>query len=163
MNPKEGGAPHPFVSRAGDGERMPIGHLRLSAAQTGRSLEVIELSGAATPPPHVHRERDELFYILEGSYRFVLGHEPVETSRGALVFVPRGTRHRFTAEPGSKALLFIIPGGLEGFFRELGAGLAAGKPGAEVRAELAGKYDSFPEPDRDGSGLATALLAGGPQ
>jgi hypothetical protein len=44
-------------------------------------------------------------------------------------------------------LLFIIPGGLEGFFRELGAGLEAGKPSAEIRAGLAGKYDSFPAPD----------------
>jgi hypothetical protein len=43
-------------------------------------------------------------------------------------------------------MLFIIPGGLEGFFRELGAGLAAGRPSAQIRAELAGKYDSFPEP-----------------
>jgi hypothetical protein len=39
------------------------------------------------------------------------------------MFVPRGTRHGFTVEAGSKALLFIIPGGLGGFFRELGAGL----------------------------------------
>jgi Cupin domain len=126
---------------------MPIGRLRMSAAQTGRGFEVIELSGAGKPPPHVHRERDELFYILEGSYSFVLGHEPVEAREGALVFVPRGTRHGFIAVPTSKALLFIIPGGLEGFFRELGAGLAAGRPSAEIRAELAGKYDSFPDPD----------------
>jgi hypothetical protein len=66
--------------------------------------------------------------------------------RPVFAFVPRGTRHGFTVEAGSKALLFIIPGGLGGFFRELGAGLAAGKPSAEIRAGLAGKYDSFPEP-----------------
>jgi mannose-6-phosphate isomerase-like protein (cupin superfamily) len=146
MSLQEDRAPHPFVVTAGEGEQLPlIGNLRLSDAQTGRGFEVIEYTGPATPPPHVHRDHDEVFYIIEGGLSFVLGKEPVEAREGALVFVPRGTRHGFTVEAGSKALLFIIPGGLGGFFRELGAGLAAGKPSAEIRARLAGKYDSFPE------------------
>jgi mannose-6-phosphate isomerase-like protein (cupin superfamily) len=145
MRSQEVHAAHPLVVRAGEGEVLPlIGNLRLSDAQTRRGFEVIEYSGPATPPPHVHRNHDEVFYILEGSFNFVLGHEPVEAPRGALVFVPRGTRHGFTVEPDSKALLFIIPGGLGGFFRELSAGLAADKPSGEIRASLAGKYDSFP-------------------
>ncbi len=32
----------------------------------------------------------------------------------------------------------------EGFFRELGAGLAAGRSEVDLRSELAGKYDSEP-------------------
>jgi hypothetical protein len=39
---------------------------------------------------------------------------------------------------------FTIPAGLEGFFEELGAGLAAGKTSEAIRRELAGKYDSIP-------------------
>ena len=43
------------------------------------------------------------------------------------------------------ALVFVIPANLEGFFRELlGEGLAAGRSEADLRAELAGKYDSYP-------------------
>jgi hypothetical protein len=42
-------------------------------------------------------------------------------------------------------LIFAIPGGLAGFFEELGAGLAAGHADADLRAALAGKYDSYPE------------------
>lgn len=139
---------HPFVVRAGEGEQMPlIGRLILSDDQIGGGFEVIEYVGPAVPPPHVHRDHDEIFYVVKGGLRFVLGHESVEAPEGALVYVPRLTRHGFTVESGSKALLFIIPGGLEGFFRDLSAGLAAGQPSAEVRAELAGKYDSIPEPD----------------
>jgi len=64
---------------------------------------------------------------------------------GSLVFVPRGTtRHGFTASDGASALLVVVPGGLEGFFVELGAGLEAGRTSAEVRAALAGRYDSYP-------------------
>ena len=148
MSSQEVEGQHPLVVRPGEGERLPsIGSLSLSDAQTGGGFEVIDYTGPATPPPHVHVDHDEVFYVVEGSLRFVLGHEPVDAPKGTVVFVPRRMRHGFTVEPDSKALLFIIPGGLEGFFRDLGAGLAAGRSSADVRDELAGKYDSFPKPD----------------
>jgi quercetin dioxygenase-like cupin family protein len=123
-----------------------IGRLRASAVETGGSLEVIEYLGPAVPPPHIHREHDELFYVLEGSFNFILGDTSREAGTGSFVWVPRGTRHGFQIQPGSKALLFIIPAGLEGFFEELGKGLTEGKTSEEIRATLAGKYDSIPAP-----------------
>ncbi len=108
---------------------------------------MIELIGPGAPPPHVHKGREEAFYIVEGTFNFVLGHDHVEGTKGAFVVVPRGTRHGFTAGPGCRALVFTIPAGLAGFFRELGAGITAGKSNAEIRAALAGKYDSFPSPE----------------
>jgi mannose-6-phosphate isomerase-like protein (cupin superfamily) len=137
---------HPLVVRAEEGELLPqIGNLRTSASDTGGAFEVIEYVGPATPPPHVHRSHDEAFYILQGSFRFILGQDTVSVAQGGFVRVPRGTRHGFTVEPGSRALLFTIPAGLVGFFRELGAGLSEGKTSTEIRRSLAGKYDSFPE------------------
>ena len=38
----------------------------------------------------------------------------------------------------------VIVSGLEGFFAELGDGLAVGKSSDELRVALAGKYDSTP-------------------
>jgi mannose-6-phosphate isomerase-like protein (cupin superfamily) len=119
-----------------------IGTAKATEDQTAGSFELIELSGPTGPPPHVHREHDEGFFILEGSFRFVLGTEEFDAPRGSFVFVPRGTRHGFVPTAGARALLFIVPSGLEGFFRELGEGLAAGRPSSEIRAELAGRYDS---------------------
>jgi quercetin dioxygenase-like cupin family protein len=139
--------PPPMVLRPGKGEQLPfIGTLRASAADTGGMLEVIEYAGPAIPPPHIHREHDEIFIILTGAFRFVLGQVTAEAPQGAVVLVPRGTRHGFTIEPGATALLLTIPAGLEGFFKELGAGLAEGRPSEEIRASLAGKYDSYPDP-----------------
>jgi quercetin dioxygenase-like cupin family protein len=139
--------PSPMVLRPGKGEQLPfIGTLRASAADTGGALEVIEYTGPAIPPPHVHREHDEIFIILTGAFRFVLGQHAAEAPQGAVVLVPRGTRHGFTCEPGSTALLLTIPSGLEGFFKDLGAGLADGRTSDEIRASLAGKYDSYPDP-----------------
>ena len=129
------------------GRDLPfIGRLRASAADTGGSFEIIEYKGPAVPPPHIHREHDEIFYILEGKFSFVIGHANQDASAGSLVWVPRGTRHGFNVQPGSRALLVTIPAGLEGFFEELGKGLTEGKTSDEIRAKLADRYDSIPAP-----------------
>jgi len=128
-----------------EGKALPsIGRLIATATQTGGSFELIEYVGPAAPPPHVHRMRDEGFYILEGSFTFTLDDDEVEAVAGSFVFVPRGTRHGFSVGPDGRALLFVVPAGLEGFFDELGRGLAAGRSGPEIREALAGKYDSTP-------------------
>jgi quercetin dioxygenase-like cupin family protein len=62
------------------------------------------------PPPRIHQEHDEAFHILGGTFTFVLGTEE-------LVVIPMGTRHGFSAGAGSRALLLVVPAGLEGFFR----------------------------------------------
>ncbi len=129
------------------GRELPfIGTLRASAADTGGAFEVIEYHGPAVPPPHIHRDHDEIFYVLAGRFSFTLDQSNRVAEAGALVWVPRGTRHGFTIEPGSKALLITHPSGLEGFFVELGQGLAAERSSDEIRAALAGKYDSIPAP-----------------
>lgn len=143
--------PGPVVIHPESGDRLP--HipltLRVSARQSGGAFEVYESRRpdgpvVAPPPPHVHREHDELFYVLAGRFRFVLGEGSEDVEAGALVVVPRGTRHGFTPEPGSRLLVITVPAGLEGFFRELGDGVAAGRSDAEIRAALAGPFDSRP-------------------
>jgi mannose-6-phosphate isomerase-like protein (cupin superfamily) len=132
------------------GRDLPfIGTLRASAADTGGAFEIIEYRGPAVPPPHIHRDHDEIFYVLEGRFSFVLGNSDRVAEAGSLVWVPRGTRHGFTIEPGSTALLITQPSGLEGFFVELGQGLAEERSSDEIRAALAGKYDSIPAPAGD--------------
>jgi hypothetical protein len=73
-----------------------------------------------------------------------VGSQEVEATADSVVYIPRGTPHAFKHSEGARALAFVIPANLEGFFRELGEGLAAGRPEAELRAALAGKYDSWP-------------------
>src|ERR1700674_2892441 len=142
----EGGGAH--VAARGEGRKLFIGTLQGSSEQSGGAVEVIVLNagpaGASGPPPHVHHHRDELFYVIKGRLTFVLGTREFEVEQHGTVFVPRGTRHGFRSQPDSQALLIIAPAGLEGFFAELGDGLEAGKSNEEIRAALAGKYDSTP-------------------
>ncbi len=149
-------ARRPFIGLAGAAEPVPFIPVivRAAAEETGGGFEVYEIGIPAGtvhqvvgdgPPPHVHLEHEETFYVLEGELTFSFGDDAAAAPKGTIVVVPRGTRHRFTGTPGSRCLVFTSPGGLAGFFRELGAGLAAGRADAEMRATLAGKYDSYPE------------------
>ncbi len=140
-----GASDNAFISSSGEGQVLKgIGRLKVGLAHNGGSFELIELTGAGGPQPHVHQDHDECFYIIEGTFTFILGTEEVQAQTDSVVFVPRGTRHAFMAGDKSRAFVFVVPAHLEGFFHELGEGLAAGRPEAELRAELAGKYDSWP-------------------
>ena len=133
------------VVGSAEGKVVPlIGVLKATAAHTGGSFEIIDYTGPATPPPHVHREHDEAFYVLRGRFTFTLGHEVFVADEGSTVVVPRGTRHGFTTGPDARALLITVPAGLQGFFEKLGEGLAAGRSSEEIRKALAGIYDSVP-------------------
>jgi quercetin dioxygenase-like cupin family protein len=129
-----------------EGQGLGIaGRLKISADQSGGAFELVELTAGRGPLPHIHRDHEECFYVVEGLYTFVLGTEEKEAPAGSVVFIPRGTRHAFRPGPGARALVFAAPGPLlGGFLRELSEGLAAGRPEAELRAELAGKYDAWP-------------------
>jgi len=137
-----------FVVQRTDGETLIPGRalLRISSNQTAGAFEVLEIAGPEGdgPPPHVHLERHELFYVLQGNVEFTLGQEQVAAEAGSLVFVPRGTRHAFKLGPDAKLLAWVAPAGLEGFFRELGAGMAAGESHLEFRRTLEDRYDQHP-------------------
>ena len=122
-----------------------FGQVKISGRDTGGGFEVIEFRGdAASPPPHIHREREECIHVLDGRFTFTLGQDEIEAAPGTWVFVPRGVRHGFTASPDARALILVTPAGLEDFFAELGQGLAAGTPTQELRASLKGRFDSVP-------------------
>ncbi len=135
---------HPFLSKSGEGAILVKSgmRLRVGSAQTSGTFELLEIEGLGSPPPHVHQDHDECFYVIRGSYTFTLDADEVEAPTGSVVFVPRGTRHAFRHAEGARALIFVIPANLEGFFRELGEGLAAGRSEADLRSELSGKYDA---------------------
>ncbi len=123
--------------------------LKATSEETGGSIGVLEATSAPGygPPRHIHRSHDELFYVLEGEFLFLVGERQVSALPGTFVFIPRGTVHAakdIGSEPG-KVLAAYIPGGLEHSFEEF-ARLRTGQ-GEEVNrstavAEINEKYDS---------------------
>ena len=111
--------------------------LKATSEQTGGSIGFLEATSppGSGPPRHVHHSSDELFYVLEGEFLFLVGKRQVSAPPGTFVFVPRGTVHAakvIGTEPG-KVLAAFIPGGQARDFEEFG------QLPADVVAE---KYDS---------------------
>ncbi len=99
--------------------------VKLSTGETGGALTVFETTRDAgddrAPRAHRHTNMDETFYVIEGTYVFELDGQPYEAPAGTVVFLPRGTRHRFrsTGTTPGRVLSFASPGGLDRFFEAI--------------------------------------------
>jgi quercetin dioxygenase-like cupin family protein len=74
------------------------------------------------PPPHIHRDSDESFYILEGIFDFSLAGRAFSAGAGAFVHLPKGVVHTHRAGGGAPARALVIqaPAGVERFIEEAG-------------------------------------------
>jgi mannose-6-phosphate isomerase-like protein (cupin superfamily) len=72
------------------------------------------------PPPHIHLDEDETFYILDGTPTFRLGDEFVVAGPGDFVNVPKGVVHNFRnfSDEPLRMILTFTPAGIEKFFEE---------------------------------------------
>jgi quercetin dioxygenase-like cupin family protein len=97
----------------------------IDAEASGGTFSLFRLTTAhgAGVPPHVHQNEDEVFYILEGSYRLQLGERRFEARAGEVAYLPRTIAHSFecASEAGGEMLVMTLPGGFEAFFTELDA------------------------------------------
>ncbi len=132
-----------IVLGPGEGRRVPGREsitLKATSEQTGGSVGFIEATSAPGegPSPHIHRDCDELFYVLEGEARFLVGEETVLAPAGSFVFIPRGTVHaaRNVGEGSGRVLAVFVPGGAEGAFE------AFAQASPEERDGVAERYDS---------------------
>ncbi len=70
---------------------------------------------------HVHRNEDELFYVVEGKLTIWRGDEEFVVGPGQSVFLPRGVPHTFKImSEEARGLVYLTPGGFENYFREMG-------------------------------------------
>src|SRR5215217_6241711 len=160
------GASRSIVIGLGEGRTIQgTGAITLiaTAEQTGGSIGVFEdiSSPGDGPPRHIHYGSDELFYILEGEFLFLVGERQESVSAGTYIFVPRGTVHAYKAvgtEQG-RLLMAFIPGGperlAEQFVKLSTEGEGVNRSMAQLNkmfAELNEKYDSeFVGPPLQGS------------
>ncbi|MGH8981719.1 MAG: cupin domain-containing protein, partial [Acidimicrobiales bacterium] len=111
------------------GERLaagPVTHRVLEdGTHTEERLGVLEghiPPGWAGPPPHIHREHEESFYVLSGAVRFISGGTETVLTAGGFFAAPIGVSHGFgnasESEP-ARYLLTVSPQRYVGYFREL--------------------------------------------
>jgi uncharacterized cupin superfamily protein len=76
--------------------------------------------GGRKPPPHIHTNCEEAFYVLEGEIEFFLGSATYFGRPGAFVLVPGGVAHTFgNAGTASARLLVIHAPAMDAYFEEL--------------------------------------------
>jgi quercetin dioxygenase-like cupin family protein len=117
-----------LIVEPGEGERVDIGGMGVDFKVWGRStggrLSVVEhpMEPGRLVPPHIHRDEDELSYVLEGTFGARIGDRVVTAAAGSYLFKPRGVPHTFwNAGPGPARLIEILwPAGFERFFDQLG-------------------------------------------
>ena len=92
----------PFAVQSGEGTALgtptdDIVTIKAATRQTNGSLTVLELviGPKKGPALHTHLREDELWYVLDGDFRFKAGGAMLRVSTGGLAFGPRGTPHAF--------------------------------------------------------------------
>jgi quercetin dioxygenase-like cupin family protein len=94
----------------------------VTGEQTGGAYFVMEalVPPGGGPPPHIHRNEDETFYVVEGQCRITIGDKVVLARAGDFVNIPKGTVHCFYNDGTETArmILTFTPAGMEGFFED---------------------------------------------
>jgi mannose-6-phosphate isomerase-like protein (cupin superfamily) len=154
VRPSEGGLHLPPQEAVTTWFNGDIYATRLRGEQTNGAIGLVEATvpPGGGPAPHVHARTDETFYLVSGELDFLNGEKTFTAGTGDVVFIPRGTTHRFVNAGVQPArLLFVYtPGGAEGLFVEGGD---EPRPGVQVQPwgperidarmlELLDKYDT---------------------
>src|SRR5262249_53744013 len=106
---------------------------------SGAGMGLFELTvaqGPRVPPPHSHRNNEEIVYVLDGVLRYTVDDETRDLKPGERMYTPRGSVHAFSNphDATARALIILTPDiGLQ-YFRDVAA--AASAPGGPDPAKF---------------------------
>ncbi|HEV2187692.1 MAG TPA: cupin domain-containing protein [Stellaceae bacterium] len=125
-----------FVVPPGGGKQLDMAPGRFSALKLlgGETAESIMLFEETAPPGtattfHLHRDSDEVAYVLEGEVTMKIGDEVTVGKTGSCAFFPRNVPHAWknTGAETARILFLYTPAKAGGFFEEM-----LGRQGAEI-------------------------------
>ena len=95
--------------------------VKVSGSDTDGALAIFEqtsLSQGKGTPLHIHTSQDEIFYVIEGAYKFQVGQYKYDLTTGDSIFLPRQVAHAWTqvSEKGKMTVIMQPAGKLENFF-----------------------------------------------
>jgi quercetin 2,3-dioxygenase len=118
----------PFVvdngkSRFGEAVRFMGVHpndLKISGKDTAGQLSMFDYQGFSKVGPmmHIHFHQDEIFTVINGEYRFVVGKETHVLGAGQTIFLPRGIPHTWIQLSDTGRMIYLLQpaGKMEEFF-----------------------------------------------
>lgn len=117
--------------------------LKISSKDTAGQLAAFEYTGLgkAGPALHVHFHQDEIFFILEGEYHFVVGDQSQHLKAGDTIFLPRNIPHTWFQRSEKGKMIYLVQPALkmEEFFNDMNA--LKTKPSAEDFQKIHKQYD----------------------
>ncbi|WP_446039999.1 quercetin 2,3-dioxygenase [Streptomyces sp. SID1121] len=104
--------------------------VKAGKATTGNAFTMLEgeIAPDNGPPMHIHKDEDEVFYLLDGELTVASGDEVIKATSGSFIFIPRGAKHKFRNDTSkiTKLLFMLVPAGFENFFLEIGQPVVPG-------------------------------------
>jgi quercetin dioxygenase-like cupin family protein len=111
--------------------------------------EVTIEPGTSGPPPHLHLETLDSFYVLAGTLSVRLRDDEIDAPAGSYACVPPGVVHTFANRSDGRVRFLNLnsPGGWEDYIRDMAAAMPPGEPpDPHVMAAVAARYDIvFPD------------------
>ena len=96
------------------GERFAV---LLPSTNTNGAYAIVESVAPPgyTPPMHIHRNEEQHFVVLAGTYRILIEDKLFHAPIGTSITVPRGSPHswRNMSNETGRLLLILTPGGFE--------------------------------------------------
>ena len=96
------------------------------------------------PGDHVHFNREEMFFIIEGTIELTVGGQTTTAGPGTIVFIPRNVVHRFknVGDTTGCMLDMSLPGGHDQYFKAISDLAADGCLTGEKVMEINKKFDT---------------------
>lgn len=113
--------------------------VKISGSDTNGELAIFEqtsLSQGKGTPLHIHHSQDEIFYVIEGQYKFQVGDDKYYLTTCDSIFLPRQVAHAWTqvSAKGKMTVTMQPAGKLENFFVTMAA--LDHEPGKEEIAKI---------------------------
>jgi mannose-6-phosphate isomerase-like protein (cupin superfamily) len=77
---------------------------RIAGELNGQQVKLAKFKGAFIW--HKHEHEDELFFVLEGSFKMEFRDKVVEVNKNEFLIVPKGIEHRPVAEQEASVMMF---------------------------------------------------------
>ena len=80
---------------------------------------MLEADAGAAMPAHVHAKETEVLYVLAGGGTMTVGGVAIAVDANAVIQIPAGVEHAFTASAATRALQIYTPPGPEQRFKTM--------------------------------------------
>jgi quercetin dioxygenase-like cupin family protein len=116
--------------------------IKVLTSETNGSYTILDVIHPPNvgPASHIHPKGSETFYIIDGDYKFILDGESLTGGPEDVIFVPKGTPHRFVVGQTGGHALVISPPELEFYFFKVSKLLEKGEVSHMTESNIGRQY-----------------------